>query len=212
MLIDLALKGSKVLVIGAGRVGMRKAKSVLAEQGAVTILSARFSTGAKRLKSAGARLVKGDAGDESVLRPLLLESDLVIVATNNHPLNHRIARLARTMGKKIGTVDDPSESDFNFPAVRSVGDIRVGVATGGRSPAMARLICEKLARSITREDRLRVELMKHARDSAKDKLPTPAARRSAMYRVLNDEKVATLVRAGRLVEAKAAAEAVIGGS
>lgn len=211
MLIDLSLKNSSVLVIGAGRVGMRKAKSALGESSKVTLVSDRFTAEAKKLERAGVRLVKADVRNSRVRRRILSSADLVIAATNDYQLNRRIANAARSMDVMIGSVDDPSDSDFNFPAVRTVGGITVGVATGGRSPAMARLICKKLVNSITREDRLKVELMDYVRSSAKSRLPTPAARRAAIYQVLGDGRVGELLKIGRLSEAKSAAEAIVEG-
>ena len=212
MLVDLSLKDSKVLIIGGGRIGLRRARTVMKECDDVTLVSDSFAPGAKQAQRLGAKLVNADVADDGVLRRLLSGADLVIAATDDLQLNRSISRTARSLGVMIGSVDDPSHSDFNFPAVRTVGDIRVGVTTGGRSPAMARLICKKLAGSITREDRLRVKLMGHVRDSAKRKLATPAARKAAVYRVLRDEKVGALLRRGRLGEAKEVAEAIIGGA
>ena len=179
------------------------------ECGDVTLVSDRFTAAARKLSLEGAKLVKADVEDGRALAGLLRRADLVIAATDDYGLNRRIARLARRSGAMVGSVDDPSDSDFNFPAVRAVGDIRVGVTTGGRSPTMARLICERLAASVSKEDLLRVELLNHARMSARSRLPTPAARRAAVYRVLKDRRVTDLLRLGRLREAKAAAEAIV---
>ena len=211
MLIDLSLKDSRVLVVGAGRVGLRKARSILAECDEVTLASNRFNGEAAKLKLAGARLVKADVRNDRTLRRLLSGADLVIAATDDHGVNRRIARLARSLGVMIGSVDDPSDSDFNFPAVRAVGGIRIGVATGGRSPAMARVLCERLASSISDRDRLQVELMAHVRSRAKSRLPTPYARRTAVYKVLKSRKISALLEDGRLNDAKELAEAIIGG-
>ena len=211
MLVDLSLKGTNVLVVGAGKVGLRKARSVLGECDSLVLVSSRFSKEAKRLGEAGARLVKADLGADSVLRTLFSEADLVIIATDDNQLNHRVAGMAHAMGLLVASVDNPSDSDFNFPAVRAIGDIRVGVTTGGRSPAMARVLCEKLAASVTPEDRVWVDLMSFVSSSARDRFRTPAERRRAVYRVLADAEVGSLVRGRRLAEAKAASEAIIGG-
>ena len=198
MLVDLSLDGSRVLIAGAGRVGLRKARNILSESRNVTIASDHFTPESRRLERAGARLVKSELGNDRVLRKLVSSADVVIAATNDLALNRKIAHVARTLHVMIGSVDDPAVSDFNFPAVRAVGAIRVGVSTGGRSPAMAMLICKRLARTITHEDRLRVDLMNHARNRAREVLPTPAARKAAVYRVLRDRKVEELIREGRL--------------
>ena len=211
MLVDLSIKSSKVLVVGAGGVGLRKARSVLAECQRVTVASDHFTAEAMKLRRAGAVLVKADMKDSRTLRALISGADLVIAATNDYSLNRGIARAARRRGVMVGSVDDPADSDFNFPAVRAVGGITIGVATGGRSPAMAKVLCERLASSISDQDRLQVELMAYVRSCAKSRFSTPYARRAAVYKVLKSRKVAALLRDGRLNDAREVAEAIIGG-
>ncbi|MDG7006696.1 MAG: bifunctional precorrin-2 dehydrogenase/sirohydrochlorin ferrochelatase [Nitrososphaerota archaeon] len=211
MLIDLSLKDSRVLIIGSGKVGMRKARGIIGECKKLTIASERFPKGVKTLERAGATLVKTGALKDRTLGALISDCDVVIAATSDHDLNRRVAEWARASGVLLGSVDDPAVSDFNFPAVRAVGDIRIGVSTGGRSPAMARLICMKLADAITPEDRLWVKLMSRVRSSAMAQLSTPGERRASIYKVLKDENVRSLVRAGRLGEASDAARAIIAG-
>lgn len=211
MLIDLSLKNSRVLIIGSGRVGLRKARGVIHECKSLTIASEHFPKGAKKLERAGAKLVKTGVLDEGAVRTLISNCDVVIAATTDHELNRRIAERARARRVLLGSVDDPAVSDFNFPAVRAVGDIHIGVSTGGRSPAMARLICKKLAGAVTPEDKRWVKLMSGVRGSAKARLPTPNERRTVIYKVMKDSKVRKLVLAGRLGEAIAAAEAVVAG-
>lgn len=211
MLIDLRLNSSDVVIVGAGKVGQRKAKSLLPECRTLTVVSDHFAKEARRLEAEGVRLVKADLRDTEALDKLLSKSDLVIAATNDYALNRRIAERARAKGVLIGSVDDPSDSDFNFPAVRAVGNIRVGVTTGGRSPAMARLICIKLAKEISPEDRLRVELLGQLRKSTKRDLPSPAARKAAVYRVLRDRRVLGLLQRRRYDEAKLVAKGILVG-
>ncbi|MDG6898896.1 MAG: hypothetical protein JRN24_04055, partial [Nitrososphaerota archaeon] len=69
---------------------------------------------------------------------------------------------------------------------------------------------KKLAKAISPEDRLRVELLGQVREAAKGRLPNPAARKSAVYRVLEDDRIASLLRRGRFDDARAAAEGIMG--
>lgn len=211
MLVDLSLKNSDVLILGGGRIGTRKAKNVLSECKTLTIASDRFSREAKNLTSVGAVLVKVNLTDMKMLSKLLSKADLVIAATSGHQLNQQIAQKARALKVLVGSVDDPSNSDFHFPAVRTVGGIRVGVTTGGRSPAMAKLICGKLAREIPIEDRLRVQLLGELRKFAKDKLRSPALRKAGVYKVLQDKQIEGLLRQRHYEEAKTLAKGIIAG-
>ncbi len=40
----------------------------------------------------------------------------------------------------VYSVDNPALSDFILPAVAHVGDVKIAVSTGGKSPAMARVL------------------------------------------------------------------------
>ncbi len=127
--IMLDVRGKLAVVVGGGRVGMRKVRS---------------------LRDAGARvrLVTPEADDESDLAEveLLLEdyraealvgAVLVFACTDDHELNTRISRDARQAGAIVNAVDQPEDCDFYVPAVVGDGDVIVAVGTGGCSPALA---------------------------------------------------------------------------
>lgn len=213
MLIDFPVSDLTALVVGGGVIAERKARKLLQERADVVVASKEFTAG---LRSLGARqklkLLRTDAdADPNPLEEAIAESDIVIVATNDPRVNGEVARRARRKGILVNAADNPSASDFNFPAAARAGSIRIAVSTGGRSPAMARLICAKLLKAVSREDRIRVELLGKLRDSAKESLTSPAARRAAFYAILDDRKVAGLIRAGRLADAERAAEAIMAG-
>jgi precorrin-2 dehydrogenase/sirohydrochlorin ferrochelatase len=216
VLVDLVLSNSTVLIIGGGSVGERKAKSLAKECRSIIVASKGFTRGLKVLarKEERIELVKVDFENDNkvergILDELLPRADLVIIATNNIRLNGDIAEKAKRRGVLVGAVDNPSASDFYFPAVKSVGNVRVAVSTGGRSPAVAKAICRRLSQEITREDLLQVELQDRIRRLAKQRLPTPSARKSAMYKILRNGTVKKLLREGRFKEAVAVGERII---
>jgi precorrin-2 dehydrogenase / sirohydrochlorin ferrochelatase len=127
--IMLDVRGKLAVVVGGGRVGMRKVRS---------------------LRDAGARvrLITSEATDESDLAEveLLLENyraealvgaALVFACTDDHELNTQISRDARQIGAIVNAVDQPEDCDFYVPAVVGDGDVIVAVGTGGCSPALA---------------------------------------------------------------------------
>jgi precorrin-2 dehydrogenase/sirohydrochlorin ferrochelatase len=217
VLVDLILSNSTVLIVGGGSVGERKAKSLANECRRVIVASKGFTRGLSALgREEGERveLVKVDFEndinvDRGILDGLLSRADLVIIATNNIRLNGEIAEKAKQKGVLAGAVDNPSASDFYFPAVKSVGNVRVAVSTGGRSPAMAKAICRRLSQEITREDLLLVELHDRVRRLAKERLPTPRSRKSAVYKVLRNDKIKKLLREGHFKEAEVVAEGIV---
>lgn len=127
--IMLDVRGKLAVVVGGGRVGMRKVRS---------------------LREAGARvrLVAPELADESDLQEveLLLEdyhaaalvgAALVFGCTDDHELNTQISRDARQIGALVNAVDQPEDCDFYVPAIVGDGDVIVAVGTGGCSPALA---------------------------------------------------------------------------
>lgn len=103
-------------------------------------------------------------------------------------------------------VDSPSFNDFNMIAIAKIGRIRIGISTGGLSPAMARALRERIERLIKPDDILQVELQGHVRRVAKQVIPDSSSRREFAYRIMNDRGIRNLLRQNRLDEAKARAE------
>ena len=58
----------------------------------------------------------------------------------------------------VYSVDNPALSDFILPAVAQVGDVKIAVSTSGKSPAMAKVLRERIEKMITPEDLLEIQL------------------------------------------------------
>ena len=74
---------------------------------------------------------------------------LVIAATNDEVLNHRIFHLAESQHKLVNVVDDQPHCGFIFPSIidRKSDPNRVPVVE--KAPVLARLLREKLKRIAT---------------------------------------------------------------
>jgi precorrin-2 dehydrogenase/sirohydrochlorin ferrochelatase len=75
---------------------------------------------------------------------LLEGAFLVIGATDDRAVNERIFRDARKRGVLANIVDDPEHCDFILPALCRQGDLVITVATGGKSPALAKKLRKEL--------------------------------------------------------------------
>ena len=131
MVLPLAfkLRGKSVLVIGAGKIGVRKA-SLLVDVGArVTIMAreqiADLPMGIEQFEEREYRM-----GD-------LRGYALIIAATGDPVVNDQIVDEAHAEGIWLNVVDDPDRSDFYFTAIHRAGDVVISVSTGGASPALA---------------------------------------------------------------------------
>ncbi|MBI2921810.1 MAG: bifunctional precorrin-2 dehydrogenase/sirohydrochlorin ferrochelatase [Planctomycetes bacterium] len=128
--VSLQVRDRRVVIVGAGLVALRRARSLLSAGAGVTVVAPRFQTGFDRL---GVRRVKGR------FRPAHLDgAALAYAATDSARVNAAVARAARSRGIPVNRADDPWGSDFHIPAVVRSGAVMVAISTGGASPALAR--------------------------------------------------------------------------
>ena len=211
MLIDLKLAGKTVLIFGGGKIGEKKARKFLQANSMVVVVSKSFTDDLKRLGQQGKlKLVEAEVKvDSPSITSLISKSDLVIAATDNPKLNEDIVKEARKRGVLVCAVDMPSINDFYLPAIAQIGEIQIAVSTGGKSPAMARILRKRVEELITKEDALQVELQHYARKLAKSHIPDEKARKSALYQIIQNSDVKRLLKEDNLKEAEALAKQII---
>lgn len=203
MLIDIALAGKQALIVGEGKEPEYKTLKLLDSEARVTVLGESFTHGLRGVasKSKGrVRLVSARPSAESVLRAVD-EADprVVFISTGRPELDEELSEAVRTAHRGaplVCVVDEPRLNDFNMPAISKIGDIRIGVSTGGRSPAMAGLLRGKIEKVITRQDVLQVRLQGHMRKEARRRLKDPASRKEFAYKVIRDRRIGILLRKG----------------
>jgi precorrin-2 dehydrogenase/sirohydrochlorin ferrochelatase len=211
LLIDLKLEDKTVLIFGGGIVGERKTKRFLQGKSKVVVISKGFSKGLKRLSEQGkVKLIELDIkSDFSSVSSLISNSDVVVAATDDEKLNEYIAKEANKQRVLVSVVDKPSISDFYLPSIARFGEIRIAIGTGGRSPAMSRILRERLEKIITPEDILHVELQHYARKLVKSKISDRRARRKLLYQIIQSPEINRLLKEGDFEEAKNLAKQII---
>jgi siroheme synthase-like protein len=140
------LDGVDVLVIGAGRIGARKATQLIEAGARVTVLSeeilAPLPEGVARIENR--TYARGD----------LHGFFLVVSATGDPLVNDVVVNEARDERVWLNVVDDPERSSFYFMALHRQGDVTVAVSTDGAAPALAQevrtMIGEALPNNLAR--------------------------------------------------------------
>ncbi len=138
--VGLDITGRHCLVVGGGEVGRRKAERLLEYGARVTIVDRTLTPGLEALVREGR--IRHEAADYG--EALLEGAFLVIGATDDRAVNDRIFRDARRRKVLANIVDDPGRCDFVLPALCRQGDLVITVATGGRSPALAKKLRREL--------------------------------------------------------------------
>ena len=216
LLIDVVLAGKQALIVGEGKEPEYKALKLLDAKAKVTVLGESFTDGLRRLasKSKGrVRLVQASPSAENVLGAVEETGPRVVFISTGRPeLDEELSeavRSARRGAPLVCVVDEPRLNDFNMPAIAKMGDIRVGVSTGGRSPAMAGLLRDRIEKAVTRQDVLQVRLQGHIRREARKLLKDAASRKEFAYKVIGDRRVGALLRKGDYAAARKVAEEML---
>jgi precorrin-2 dehydrogenase/sirohydrochlorin ferrochelatase len=196
--VFLKLEDRSCVVVGAGRVGETKIRSLL-------------STGANvRVIAPTARPAVAGWARAGVLswEPRLFEfTDLagafmVIAATSSSDLNHIVFREAQSRNILCNAVDDPEHCDFYYPAVVRRGHLQVAISTAGRSPALAQRFRREFERQIPRDIAGWLEELGNSRQRLLESDLAPEDRRQKLHRLASRqafEARPSAVRLGKLM-------------
>ncbi len=193
--VVLNLRGRQVVVFGGGRVAERRVAKLLQAGARVRVVSMSFTGALRRLASGaeGLTLVRARVVPEEV-EEHVGDALLVFAATSDGRLNDAIVEECRRLGKLVNRAD--GVADFVMPASFNVGDVVVAVATGGRSPEVAKMIKRRLMKAVAQEDILLVELQERLRGELRRLVPSPEARRRVLRKVARDQEVLQMLRSG----------------
>ena len=131
------LSGRNILIVGGGRVALRKAEKLLPSGAEIAAVSPVFCEGFSALGSVS--LYCREFADSDIDGALA-----VIAATDDRALNAHIYRICTERNILVNTVDDPENCGFYFPALVMKENVTVGISTGGASPIFARYIKERI--------------------------------------------------------------------
>lgn len=132
------LEGARGLLVGGGRVALRKAEKLLPFGAQLTVVAPCICPPLAVLP--GLTLCRRAFAD-SDLSPA---PDFVIAATGDRALDRRIAALCRARRILVNVVDDPAACGFYFPALVQRGRLCIGISTGGASPTAAAWLRQKI--------------------------------------------------------------------
>lgn len=133
------IEGRKCVVVGGGKVALRKVRDLLGAGADVRVISPELTPDLLKLK--GQDRIKHSARQ---FRPSDLKgAALVVAATSDMEANRKVAAHAGAV--PVNVVDMPELCGFIVPASVKRGPLTIAVSTSGASPAMARAIKDSLA-------------------------------------------------------------------
>jgi uroporphyrin-III C-methyltransferase len=127
--VMLQVEGRRCLVVGGGRVALRKVEGLLAAGAHVTVIAPAVDPRIHALDLTIERR-RYRAGDAEGFR-------LVITTTDDPSVNAQVHAEADAAGVWVNSADDIEHCSFTLPAIHRDGAVTVAVATDGQSPALA---------------------------------------------------------------------------
>ena len=187
--IFLRVSGSKALVVGGGRVALRKCRDLHAAGARVRAVAPLFCVELKRLSSIQRSERRFRATD-------VRGAALVVAATDSQEVNRRVAAAARQFGIPVNVVDGPELSTFIVPAVLRRGPIVIAVSTGGASPALARRLRDVVSRTVTRQMGRHAAFLARVRGKVLKKVANAERRRAILERLAGADAAAMIESRG----------------
>ena len=157
--INLKIDDMKTLIIGGGKVAYRKCMNFLAFNKKVKVISQDFIEEFEEIKDQ-IEMIK-DSYDEKYIK----DDFVVVAATNNKEVNHKIGIYCRQYNKLVNVVDDKDLSNFTVPSFVKRGDLLLSVSTGGKSPSLSSKIRKDLEEVYDDSYEEYVKLLGEARDN-----------------------------------------------
>jgi siroheme synthase-like protein len=172
--VYLNLKDRIVLVVGAGEIAMQKIQTLLESGAKIRVVAPEGITEMDTLAQGGKIEWRRRPYQPSDME----EVALAIAATDDESLQRRIAAEARARRIWVNVVDVPPLCDFIAPAVVRKGDIQIAISTGGASPAVAKMLRQKIEGLIGPEYEHLVQMLQRHRP---DILKLPREKRRSLW-------------------------------
>jgi siroheme synthase-like protein len=138
--VSLDLHGRSVLVVGAGRVALRKVSGLLAAGAQVTVVAPETDPGIDTLAEAEVIVVEC----RPYARGEAASYRLVVTATGVVEVDAQVAADADDAGVWVNAADDPANCSFILPAIHRDGPVSIAVSSSGTSPALASWLRDRI--------------------------------------------------------------------
>ena len=122
-------------------------------------------------------MIKSAGGDDILINPKNIEDitagSLLFIAGLSLEEARQMAEAARAVGALVNTEDVPPLCDFHMPAQMRRGDVLFTVSTGGRSPALSKLLRQDLEKTYGSEWGAHLDLLAAKRLEWRDRGMSP---------------------------------------
>lgn len=184
----LDMRKFPALVIGGGSIAFRKVEMLLEFGTCVKVVSLEAIPQIKALAEQELIALSIKPYDEKDLEGFRL----AVVATNDRNVNEKAYRDADARGMLVNVVDQPDLCNFIVPAMVKRDSLLIAISTGGKSPAMAKWLRQRLEREFGPEYGPFLEFLGELREQYLERIPEEAVRSRAFMDVIESEAFQSL--------------------
>ena len=143
--IELNLEGRNVLVVGGGRIALRKVKTLLPTGARITVVAPQFDPEFSHVIASGAKQSMVTMFSRPYATDDLRGIFMVFICTDQPTVNAQVSNDARARRILVNNACDYLDGDFIVPARMDFGEnIAVTVSTQGRAPSLAKKLKQKI--------------------------------------------------------------------
>ncbi len=175
----IELKSKRGLIIGGGPIAARKVETLLNYE-VELVVNAPFICEQMEAYVDKVTFEKGPFVDKDVTSYFL-----VVAATDNREVNHRIAQKCHEARVLVNVVDSREESSFIFPSTIQRGDLCIGISTSGNSPIIAQKVKKDIESQLNIDYEKLLKQLGKVRDLILNEVGE-STRRKAYFRKLVD--------------------------
>jgi siroheme synthase-like protein len=203
--VNLLVAGRRCVVVGAGRIAVRKIEALLDAGADVHVIAPELGSEVRAWRDAG-RVT----ADERAFAPEDLDGAwLATTATSDPAVNQAVFDAGEARRVWVNSADDPERCSFTLMSVIRQGDLMVTIGTGGRSPTLAAWLKDRLSGELGPEYAVACDLLSEAREAVRAK---GRSSETVDWRRALDSGMVELIRAGHTAEAKELLEACLSSS
>jgi len=181
--IYVQLNEQPCVVIGGGKIAEGKVDGLLAANAKVKIISPELTphlhdlVKQNQIEYTARHYQMGD----------LTGAFMVICATDQTEINHQVWQEASANGQLVNVVDDTPRCNFIAPAILRKGDLNIAISTGGKAPALAVRLKERLQKEIGPQYERFLELSGQLREPLARHIPDFETRKKLWYELVDSD-------------------------
>ncbi|MFW2331237.1 MAG: precorrin-2 dehydrogenase/sirohydrochlorin ferrochelatase family protein [Nitrospinota bacterium] len=195
--VMLNIAGGLVVVIGGGKVALRKIKSLLEADADLLVVSPMVVDEIKELHANHSLRLITKEFEPSVLN----QAKFAFACTNSKEVNRQVYEVAVSQNIFVNVVDQPELSTFFVPSTLRRGLLTISFSTSAASPAISKYLREQLESKFTQSWEPFLELLAAARKKILSSQLSDEERRAKLLSI-SDKRLVDLVFASKLEQVK----------